>query len=546
MRLTKRTAIGGLLVIPALGGAALIAIFVVIALIVAMIFGAIGGGQPGPEDPLACAHTSTPTPTETTTTTGGGGGGLSADQLANVRTYIGIAKTMGVNTNGQIISVMMMLQESAIRVYANNGDNHFGYLLPPPGNEFWLGVAVKSLAYPHVAVGSDADSVGTAQQRASAGWGDTDTQKAIDDPDAAMARLMDVRWNAQAFFGGPGGAPNQGLTDIAGWEALPKGVAAQKVQGSAFPDRYAKWEPLATAIVMANQDAPALPLMDPAGAGLPGALCGGTGALHGLISRDNLSKGADDREMHLAGFAAEYSWRTLEPTEGNFNLTPIADTLAWANANGKRVRLRVFAGDEAPDDAKSIGGPPITIHNHDINKDVTIGRFWLPQFQDRYHALMAKIAEEFDGDPAFAEVNVCGSGLISCELGLLMLDDKNGAGKTNREQIVAAGFNDEARQTAVDGDIAFMQATFRTAWVTLWLHPWQTLTTVSSKQAMDIGDAAYLAWPQTTVGHTGVDESTLVNHTGPWPIYEHFLVKGQPFTGQTRSLGGLSGGWLRP
>ncbi|WP_344441252.1 hypothetical protein [Kitasatospora nipponensis] len=38
------------------------------------------------------------------------------------------------------------------------------------------------------------------------------------------------------------------LLEVPGWEQLPLTVAAQKVQRSGFPDAYAKWEPLATAL----------------------------------------------------------------------------------------------------------------------------------------------------------------------------------------------------------------------------------------------------------------------------------------------------------
>lgn len=77
--------------------------------------------------------------------------------------------------------------------------------------------------------------------RPAAGWG-------------TVAELMDPRFQAQAFFGGPdgpnGGSP-RGLLDIPGWQSLPKGVAAQSVEVSTYPDRYAEYEPVAEAILAA-------------------------------------------------------------------------------------------------------------------------------------------------------------------------------------------------------------------------------------------------------------------------------------------------------
>ena len=49
------------------------------------------------------------------------------------------------------------------------------------------------------------------------------------------------------FTGGHGGQP--GLLQVSGWEGLSVTAAAQAVQVSAYPDAYAKWEPLADQLV---------------------------------------------------------------------------------------------------------------------------------------------------------------------------------------------------------------------------------------------------------------------------------------------------------
>ena len=56
------------------------------------------------------------------------------------------------------------------------------------------------------------------------------------------------------FYGGPGdpnGDATRGLLDIPGWDALPYAEAAQAVQISAHPDRYAAWEQQAYAWISA-------------------------------------------------------------------------------------------------------------------------------------------------------------------------------------------------------------------------------------------------------------------------------------------------------
>ncbi|MGW1343793.1 hypothetical protein ACWCOV_22300 [Kribbella sp. NPDC002412] len=80
---------------------------------------------------------------------------------------------------------------------------------------------LQNLAY------GDADSVGLFQQRPGAGWGDA--KKITSDP----------VYSIKAFFGGKDAPDPPGLVDINGWPSMAYGDAAQAVQVSAFPDRYA-------------------------------------------------------------------------------------------------------------------------------------------------------------------------------------------------------------------------------------------------------------------------------------------------------------------
>lgn len=88
----------------------------------------------------------------------------------------------------------------------------------------------------------DRDSIGLFQQRAP--WG-TDAER------------MDPVTAATMFFtGGRGG--QRGLTAFPDWPTVPLAVAAQRVQVSAFPDAYAKWQQLAVdAVAAASGVAPA-------------------------------------------------------------------------------------------------------------------------------------------------------------------------------------------------------------------------------------------------------------------------------------------------
>lgn len=72
----------------------------------------------------------------------------------------------------------------------------------------------------------DADSLGVFQQRPSMGWGSAE-------------QVMDVEYAAGKFY--------DHLMKVPNWQDLPVTEAAQAVQRSAFPDRYADWEAMSRA-----------------------------------------------------------------------------------------------------------------------------------------------------------------------------------------------------------------------------------------------------------------------------------------------------------
>lgn len=251
----KGVGLGGAAALVAAGGAVLLIVVPVLVVTLAgggLMMGAAGLGA------LADEHLKSQAGSSQCLAPGAGGSYdvVTATQQEYVQTVIGVAKGLDIGTRGQIVAVMVMLQESGIQNYANSGKNVNGYDIPAaPGTDFWLDVAKLSMQLPHDAVGNDADSVGLFQQRPSAGWADTPGFTAKEHPKEAVKRLMNPVFAASAFFGAPGGVANQGLLDIAGWKSMGLAEAAQEVQGSAYPRAYRKWEDEARSLVSANAGA---------------------------------------------------------------------------------------------------------------------------------------------------------------------------------------------------------------------------------------------------------------------------------------------------
>ncbi|MER6843515.1 C40 family peptidase [Streptomyces platensis] len=159
---------------------------------------------------------------------GGGKGPVSVpgldnpkEQIPNAKTILATGVAMKVPPRRQIVALATALQESGLR----------------------------NLNY------GDRDSLGLFQQRPSQGWG---TAQQVRDPVHASTKFYEA------------------LLEVSGWQSMTVAQAAQAVQASGFPDAYAKWEPLATALQKAiAKDLPAKGGSDKDAT--PGAPAGGCG-----------------------------------------------------------------------------------------------------------------------------------------------------------------------------------------------------------------------------------------------------------------------------
>ena len=125
-------------------------------------------------------------------------GPYGEDQVRNAAIIINVGHDMKISPRGWIIAVATAMQES-------NLINH-GFL----------------------GANNDHDSLGLFQQRPSMGWGTPE-------------QVLDPRYASKKFY--------QKLIKVSNWATIPLTVAAQAVQRSAYPDAYAKHEPLATTII---------------------------------------------------------------------------------------------------------------------------------------------------------------------------------------------------------------------------------------------------------------------------------------------------------
>lgn len=170
-------------------------------------------------------------------------GVLGDVQKKNATIIVAVGEQMEIPEQGIIVGLSTSLQESGIRMLANDGSDD---RLEP--DQLDVG---RSMDYPNDGVGSDHGSVNFFQQQYP-WWGTLD-------------ELMNPQRAAMKFF--------DALKKVPGWEAMPVTVAAQTVQGSQFPDAYADDEPMARQLYAelrgAGRSAPPLPAA-PGGAAAAG------------------------------------------------------------------------------------------------------------------------------------------------------------------------------------------------------------------------------------------------------------------------------------
>jgi cell wall-associated NlpC family hydrolase len=147
---------------------------------------------------------------------------VDAQQLSNAALIVHTGQSLNVPLQGLVVAIMAALTESRIENLPNP---------TVPGSETdpnvqWGGYSISNP--PH-----DGTSVGFFQQQDN--WG-------------PVTLRMNPTGQTKSFFGDPSAGP-PGLLQIPNWHTLPLATAAQAVQESAFPTRYAGWQPGAEAIV---------------------------------------------------------------------------------------------------------------------------------------------------------------------------------------------------------------------------------------------------------------------------------------------------------
>ena len=148
----------------------------------------------------------------------------------------------------------------------------------------------------------------------------------------------------------------------------------------------------------------------------------------GLLDRGKAPKAAFYGVVD--GYVVNAPWATLQFAAG----APIAAgnpidraiaQVRLANRSGAHLALkvRIFAGSQAPNWAKYVGGAPFVARDPNSGATGTVGRFWTPAFGAAYQDLENKLAAKYDLVPEIREVTIARCMTIYAETMIRQISD---------------------------------------------------------------------------------------------------------------------------
>jgi hypothetical protein len=265
-------------------------------------------------------------------------------------------------------------------------------------------------------------------------------------------------------------------------------------------------------------------------------------ALHGLGAMGNPSfhhhknNGIPDNIGDIAALppgvfdvaVINITWAQLQPNPDTLDTTTIGRALdAVRDYNARHpetplaLRLRAWAGTDAPVWAKGLGGAPISIQQW--NLAATIGRFWSDPYRHAWQKLQTALAGRYDTEPLIRETTVTSCTSISSEPFVLPTDP------SSIESLRAAGLTDAAYQSCLTNAERDYEA-WSTTRLEYPINPFRGIDSGQMVVNWDFSVALMQAWRQRMGARGVLSNYDLKNPLGPRvvPIYEAMKKLGRP------------------
>ena len=252
----------------------------------------------------------------------------------------------------------------------------------------------------------------------------------------------------------------------------------------------------------------------------------------------------------LGAIVINATWDEIQTTEsGALDFSVIDDALAQvrtynaANPSSPLgVKLRVYAGANAPGWAKSLDGAPIQIYRNPNGCDgdagvcpLTLGRYWMADYISAWRNVQAQLAARYDGEPLVREVAVTSCAQQTDEPFVPTLDS------TSKTNLVSAGYTDDEQKACLEGafdDYAAWKATL----VDYTFNPFTPLSgSADTSFPISVMQACRASLGPRCVIDNHVLESPL--NAPNDPLYAEMRTLGAPINFQTGSPEQMNCAW---
>ncbi|MGH8905240.1 MAG: hypothetical protein ACRD0K_01655 [Egibacteraceae bacterium] len=195
-----------------------------------------------------------------------------------------------------------------------------------------------------------------------------------------------------------------------------------------------------------------------------------------------------------------------------------------------KLKLRVYAGIQAPEWAKRLAGEPVVVRDPQSGTSGTVGRFWTDAFGRAYDELQAKLAARYDHVPEIREVVIARCATVFAEPFI-----RNTGDKASARALLDAGFTWEADHRCHEEQIDAHSVWERTR-SALALNPYQ----IVSPEGVFKTDGEFTEQMMRLCRSVLGDRCILENNSIQWPVkptytemYAQIRALGPPIAFQT-------------
>jgi len=226
----------------------------------------------------------------------------------------------------------------------------------------------------------------------------------------------------------------------------------------------------------------------------------------GIMTRDGLPRNDGGLDSFIDSVVVKVQWQELESVQGVYAGTGW-NKIEAALARGYRVRIRVLAGINAPDWAKKLGGPALSLAATGAHPAVDCSSsggvgvantasdvsgcttyFWEANVQAAYRALMQEIANRYDANDKVCEVvnSACMTVFAEVLYRVHSVDDGN-------ENLAKAGLTFAKDSACQRWSLDMFDTVFKRTRMSMSLSPWDVIEeggvhTISFPEARKLAD----------------------------------------------------------